>query len=93
MEGIRPYLYRLSQIRRSMFRENEEEEEQEQPGMLPDDVPDDRCFTDQFFKPNERDNKSIYSSVKEREISSSSGKGAGFYKNIERQIPSTVTIT
>lgn len=90
MEGTRPYLYRLSQIRRTMFPDTEEEEQQNHPGMLPDDVENDRCFTDQFLKPTTGDFKSLYSCSKEREVSFSGPKS--LYSKVAGEIPSTVKI-
>lgn len=88
MEGLRPYLYRLSQIRRAIYRENPEDEDQDQPGMLPDDIEDDRCFSGKVISATEIDSKFMSSYSKAREIGlSSAGR---LYSKVGGQIPSTV---
>ena len=91
MEGLRPYLYRLSQIRRAVYRENPEEEDQDQPGMLPDDIEDNRCFSEKVLSATEIDSKSLTSYSKAREIGLSSA--GGLYSKVGGQIPSTVNLT
>jgi|688.fasta_scaffold1509715_2 hypothetical protein len=91
MEGLRPYLYRLSQIRRAIYRENPEDQDQDQPGMLPDDVEDDRCFSGKVISATEIDSKSLSSYSKAREIGLSSA--GGLYSKVGGQIPSIVNST